>query len=94
MERAHHGPGRRAGLLTMVGGMLGLSVQVSAAALGISALLLASATAFTVLKAVGVAYLVWMGVATLRGARRTLRERPDEDDADPPASPGARAPGT
>lgn len=82
--------GRRAGLLTMVGGMLGLSVHVSAAALGISALLLASATAFTVLKAVGVAYLVWMGVATLRGARRTRREPPADEDADPSARPGAR----
>ncbi|OIJ63732.1 lysine transporter LysE [Streptomyces mangrovisoli] len=82
--------GRRAGLLTMVGGMLGLSVHVSAAALGISAVLLASATAFTVLKAVGAAYLVWMGVATLRGAGRTLRERPGEDEAGAPARPQGR----
>ncbi|WP_137992786.1 LysE family translocator [Streptomyces vilmorinianum] len=64
--------GRAAGLLTMVGGVLGLSVHVTAAALGISAIVVASATAFTVLKAVGVTYLVWMGIATLRGARRTL----------------------
>ncbi|MGW3268826.1 LysE family translocator [Streptomyces sp. NPDC001056] len=73
--------GRRAGLLTMLGGVLGLSVHVSAASLGISALLLASATAFTVLKVVGATYLVWMGIATLRGARRTLREGAPDDEA-------------
>ncbi|MFF5973900.1 LysE family translocator [Streptomyces sp. NPDC012769] len=73
--------GRRAGLLTMVGGVLGLVVHVGAAVLGISAVLIASATAFTVLKVVGAVYLVWMGIATLRGARRTLREKPEESGA-------------
>ena len=79
--------GRRAGLLTMVGGVLGLVVHVGAAVLGISAVLLASATAFTVLKVVGAVYLVWMGVATLRGAHRTLRthakdaDKPEDGDA-------------
>ncbi|QGV82211.1 LysE family translocator [Streptomyces ficellus] len=77
--------GRRAGLLTMVGGALGLVVHVGAAVLGISAVLLASATAFTVLKVVGAVYLVWMGIATLRGARRTLRET--EEDGTPPDDP-------
>jgi threonine/homoserine/homoserine lactone efflux protein len=41
--------GRYGGLLTMLGGVLGLTVHATAAALGLSALLLASATAFTVL---------------------------------------------
>ncbi|MFF6777072.1 LysE family translocator [Streptomyces sp. NPDC012637] len=72
--------GRGAGLLTMVGGVLGLVVHVGAAVLGISAVLLASATAFTVLKVVGAVYLVWMGIATLRGARRTLREQAGKTD--------------
>ncbi|MEU1406604.1 LysE family translocator [Streptomyces sp. NPDC005728] len=81
--------GRRAGLLTMLGGVLGLSVHVSAAALGVSALLLASTTAFTVLKVVGGAYLVWMGIATLRGSRRTLQEGPRDDDAMDDQAPGA-----
>ncbi|GAA2772736.1 MULTISPECIES: LysE family translocator [Kitasatospora] len=61
--------GRAAGLWTTLGGMLGLSVHVSAASLGVSSLLLASATAFTVLKAVGTVYLIWMGIATFRSAR-------------------------
>ena len=62
------------GLLTLVGGALGITVHASAAALGLSALLLASSTAFTVLKIVGVAYLLWLGIQTLRAARRSRRE--------------------
>ena len=62
------------GLMTLVGGALGLTVHASAAALGLSALLLASSTAFTVLKVVGVAYLLWLGLQTLRAARRSRRE--------------------
>ncbi|WP_369392700.1 LysE family translocator [Streptomyces sp. CG1] len=85
--------GRRAGLLTMLGGVLGLSVHVSAAALGISALLLASTAAFTVLKVVGAAYLVWMGIATLHGSRRTLREGTGDDDTTDGRAAGAGAGG-
>src|SRR2546430_2019680 len=69
--------GRRGGLLTMLGGALGLTVHASAAAFGLSALLLASAQAFTVLKIIGAIYLLWLGVQTLRAAahsRRTPRE--------------------
>lgn len=69
--------GRSAGLLTMFGGVLGLTVHASAAAFGLSALLLASAKAFTVLKIVGAAYLLWVGVQMLRSAIRSRRS-PDE----------------
>jgi threonine/homoserine/homoserine lactone efflux protein len=65
--------GRSAGLLTMFGGVLGVTVHASAAALGLSALLLASAKAFTVLKIVGAAYLLWVGVQMLRSAIRSRR---------------------
>ena len=71
--------GRVGGLLTVAGGALGLTVHATAAALGLSALLLASASAFTALKVVGVAYLLWLGVQTLRAARRTRLE-PEVDD--------------
>ncbi|GAA2600753.1 LysE family translocator [Streptomyces tubercidicus] len=76
--------GRAAGLLTMVGGALGLSVHVAAAVLGISTLLVASATAFTILKVVGAGYLVWMGIATFLSARRTMTQK--TEDADPEAA--------
>src|SRR4051812_36383390 len=74
--------GRLGGLLTMVGGALGLTVHAATAALGLSALLLASATAFTALKVVGVAYLLWLGVSTMRAARHTGSA--DEENARPP----------
>jgi threonine/homoserine/homoserine lactone efflux protein len=63
--------GRYGGLLTMLGGVLGLTVHAGVAALGLSALLLASATAFTVLKIVGAVYLLWLAVQMLRSAMRS-----------------------
>jgi threonine/homoserine/homoserine lactone efflux protein len=66
--------GRAAGLLSVVGGVLGLAVHATAAAVGLSALLLASANAFTALKIVGAAYLLWMAVQTMRAAARSGRE--------------------
>jgi threonine/homoserine/homoserine lactone efflux protein len=66
--------GRYGGFLTMVGGVLGLAVHASAAAFGLSALLLASATAFTVLKIVGAVYLLWLAVQMMRSAARSRRE--------------------
>ncbi|MFB4278801.1 LysE family translocator [Nonomuraea sp. MTCD27] len=65
--------GRGAGLVSVLGVHTGSVVHVAAAALGISALLAASATAFTVVKYVGVAYLVWLGV-------RQLMRRGDGDE--------------
>jgi threonine/homoserine/homoserine lactone efflux protein len=70
--------GRRSGLFTMVGGVLGLGVHAGAAALGLSALLLASATAFTALKIVGAVYLLWLAVQMLWSARRSPRPPVDE----------------
>ena len=78
--------GRWGGLLTLVGGACGLTVHATAAAVGLSALLLASATAFTALKIVGVAYLLWLGVQTMRAARRTQREQLVEEVAGRPQS--------
>ncbi|WP_067180971.1 LysE family translocator [Microtetraspora niveoalba] len=57
--------GRSAGLVSVLGVHAGSVVHVVAAALGISALLAASATAFTIVKYVGAAYLVWLGVRKL-----------------------------
>jgi threonine/homoserine/homoserine lactone efflux protein len=57
--------GAAAARRTMLGGACGLSVHASAAALGISALLATSATAFTTLKLVGVVYLVFLALRML-----------------------------
>jgi threonine/homoserine/homoserine lactone efflux protein len=67
--------GRYGGLLTMLGGVLGLTVHASAAALGLSALLIASSTAFTVLKIVGAVYLLWLSVQMLRSAMCSRRSQ-------------------
>src|SRR5215208_1532243 len=60
--------GRADGLRTMFGGASGLLVHSTAAVLGLSALLAASATAYTLLKVAGVAYLLYLGVRMLRAA--------------------------
>jgi RhtB (resistance to homoserine/threonine) family protein len=71
--------GWRGGAVAALGIGGGCFVHIFAAALGLSALLAASATAFTVLKWVGGAYLVWMGIAMLRTPARAL-----EPDANAP----------
>jgi threonine/homoserine/homoserine lactone efflux protein len=57
--------GRTAGLVSVLGVHAGSLVHIAAAALGISALLAASATAFTLVKYLGAAYLVYLGVRKL-----------------------------
>src|ERR1700752_5527031 len=64
--------GRRVAVLTVVGNALGEYVQVIAVAFGIGALAEQSVAAFTALKLVGGAYLVYLGVRTFR-ERRELR---------------------
>jgi threonine/homoserine/homoserine lactone efflux protein len=60
--------GAREGLASSLGTGLGGLVHVVAGAVGVSTLLMASADAFTLLKLVGAAYLVWLGVKTIRDA--------------------------
>jgi threonine/homoserine/homoserine lactone efflux protein len=63
--------GRRAGLASMLGVEAGTLVHLTAAALGLSALLASSAVAFETVRWAGVAYLVYLGVRALR-ARDTV----------------------
>lgn len=58
--------GRRDALLSVLGNALGLVAQVVGVALGLGALVAASATAYTVLKLVGAAYVVYLGVQAIR----------------------------
>jgi len=54
--------GRKAGMASVAGIEAGTLVHVVASAVGISTLLLASATAFSILKYAGAFYLIWMGL--------------------------------
>jgi threonine/homoserine/homoserine lactone efflux protein len=66
--------GRARGMAAMLGATTGLLVHSLLAAFGLSAILAASATAFTVIKIVGAAYLVWLAVQALRhGSALTLK---------------------
>ncbi len=73
--------GRAAGLASVVGVHIGTVVHVSAAALGISALLASSSVAFMVVKVCGAVYLVAIGV------RRILVRDPRAEDAVPVRAP-------
>ena len=73
--------GRSAGLRTATGTLLGLGVHAGAALIGLSVVIAASATAFSAVRLVGAAYLVWLGLQTLWRARnRPPRKIPDEPD--------------
>ncbi|MBX5462661.1 MAG: LysE family translocator [Steroidobacteraceae bacterium] len=61
--------GVSAGIWAALGIGLGCFVHIACAALGLSAILASSATAFTVVKWVGAAYLLYMGVSMLRQRR-------------------------
>lgn len=61
--------GARAGMVAGLGITAGCFVHIFAAAVGVSALLAASATAFTVLKWMGAAYLLWTGINILFSRR-------------------------
>ena len=62
--------GWRAGVAAAWGIGAGTCVHVLAAALGLSAVLATSAMAFTAIKIVGAAYLVWIGLGMLRQRRK------------------------
>ncbi|HWP20380.1 MAG TPA: LysE family translocator [Burkholderiaceae bacterium] len=62
--------GARAGVLTAAGLEIGTLVHVLAAALGLSVILMHSATAFALVKYLGAAYLVWLGIKALRESGR------------------------
>ena len=75
--------GRQEGLASCLGTGLGGMLHVLAAALGLSVLLAQSALAFSLIKYVGAAYLVYLGV-------RMLMQKTPEGDSTPVSPQGAR----
>uniref|UniRef100_Q07TS5 Lysine exporter protein (LYSE/YGGA) n=1 Tax=Rhodopseudomonas palustris (strain BisA53) TaxID=316055 RepID=Q07TS5_RHOP5 len=57
--------GRRGGAVAALGVGIGCLLHIVAAAVGLSALLAASATAFMIVKLAGAAYLIWLGLRML-----------------------------
>jgi len=72
--------GRRAGIVSALGIATGSLVHVAAATVGLSALIASSATAFTVVKLVGAAYLIAVGI------RRILARDQSQTEVAPPAT--------
>jgi threonine/homoserine/homoserine lactone efflux protein len=66
--------GKREGVLSALGTFLGGSVHVLAAGFGLSAVLAASATAFSVVKYAGALYLVWLGFRMIRTRNVPMEE--------------------
>jgi threonine/homoserine/homoserine lactone efflux protein len=62
--------GRREALLTVVGNAMGCYLQVIAVAVGVGVIVERSVVVFTVIKLVGAAYLVYLGVQAIRHRRR------------------------
>jgi len=75
--------GRQEGLASCLGTGLGGMLHVLAAALGLSVLLAQSALAFSLMKYVGAAYLIYLGV-------RLLMQKTPEGDLKPVSAQGAR----
>jgi threonine/homoserine/homoserine lactone efflux protein len=72
--------GTRAAFRTTMGSSIGVGAWAVLSALGVSALVAASETAFVALKLAGVVVLVWFGVQALRGGRTAAGEPGDTRD--------------
>ncbi|MBY0085735.1 LysE family translocator [Brevibacillus brevis] len=72
--------GKKAGLVSVLGVSLGGSVHVLAGAIGVSAILMTSATAFHIVKYLGAAYLIYLGC-------KTLLSKADSTASDIPKAP-------
>jgi len=64
--------GFKYGYVTIFGLVLGIWTQLAVVGVGLGALIAASATAFTVVKWLGVGYLVWLGIAQWRAPARPM----------------------
>ncbi|MCG7394602.1 LysE family translocator [Microvirga sp. ACRRW] len=60
--------GIRTAVMASSGRLLAFAIMITLTALGVGAVLAASEMAFTILKWLGAAYLIWLGIKILRGA--------------------------
>ncbi len=78
--------GRKAGIASMLGALAGCCVHTLLAALGISALLAASTTAFAILKIVGGLYLLWLAIDAVRnGSALNIKDGGSASSKAPPS---------
>lgn len=66
------GQGRRAGVISALGICCGFLVHITAAVIGLSAILMTSALAFAAVKFVGAGYLIYLGIRTLMDRAKGL----------------------
>lgn len=78
--------GRASGVATVLGNEAGVLLWGLAAAFGVSAVLVASEIAYTVMRIAGAAFLVWMGASALWRARRRAEAAGPEPAEEGPAS--------
>jgi threonine/homoserine/homoserine lactone efflux protein len=71
LGRTLHG-GRREGALSALGTFVGGAIHALGAALGLSAILMTSATAFEIVRYAGASYLIFLGIAMIRNRRAEL----------------------
>lgn len=71
--------GRAAGFMTLVGTNLGITVHTMLVAFGVAALIVASPTAFMILKTGGAAYLVWLAIQAVRKGSNFVMAKPAEE---------------
>lgn len=83
--------GRRAGIGTALGVATGQSCWTLAASLGLTAILVASEAAFQAIRLAGAAYLIWLGLHSIRAAVRGQLNTGTRSAASPTALPPRRA---
>ena len=83
--------GRRAGIGTALGVAAGQSCWTLAASLGLTAVLVASEPAFAAVRLLGAAYLIWLGVHSIRAAVRGHTPAGTREGELPAGLPAGRA---
>jgi threonine/homoserine/homoserine lactone efflux protein len=73
--------GRRAAFVTLAGLLTGMLTHTTLATIGLSAVLMASAAAYTAVKLIGAVYLVWVGVQSIWATRHRDEAGEDHDAA-------------